>query len=207
MTAENRSSLSVSDFIQKMISYYPSLYKHPDPEISKQKVLGVLCGLGSGSEWDDTGNLALYFPDFDSYLLQKEQTKNRDLKRIINDYIQGVDNNKGHNKKSMEFNVLKARVKALDIPEETDEYILWSSIHKNYSPILMIPENIQPDWLDACIYVKKKLIEFYTVGIDAYISTLQAQPESLHRKLLLKEYQNSATLKQEQLKLCAHIKC
>ena len=200
-------SLSVSEFIQKMILYYPNLYKHKNSEVSKQKVLGILCGYGSSAEWDEKGNLALYFPRHEEYTLCALKSKYRDLQRAVEDYIQGVESTKESKRKLLEFDVLKARVRALNMPEETDEYIMWSKLDREYSPIMNIPDNIQPDWLEACRYVKEKLIEFYTEGIDKYISELKLKQESVYRKVLLKEYSSLAEEKQTQLKLCYNIKC
>ena len=193
---------SVEPFIQKMILYYPTLYKHKDPEISKQKVLNILCGLGSGAEWSEDGNLALYFPDYKEYTIYNLESKYRALERRVEDYIYAVENTKDVKEKALQLTFLKVFVKSLNAPEETDEYIGWEYLDEKYSLILNIPDTIQPDWLDACRYVKAKLIEYYTTGIDEYIKDLESKPESVYQKTYLQEYKDKLVLKKRELKKC-----
>lgn len=154
---------TVDEFVIQNIQRYPSLFPH------RMAVLHhALCVIGNGYEWDEHGKVVPeYYEDLVPLWNYEEELK--DLREIYGEdlwaemgepQVKKLDEYQDRVNRAQELAV-KSNANSTD--NNTGFYYdgLTEKIYpqSNYALLMNIPDNVSPEWMEACEEMKVEAIE------------------------------------------------
>ena len=155
---------AVDEFVIHNIQRYPALFPHRTAVLHH-----FLCVLGNGAEWDENGNVVSTSEKAPIWNYEEA------VKKIIPEYMRETLGEEIYEKikKSRIENLDKYQIivnrahelahvrKKINDPDFYDEkYVTESMYPQTENALLMnIPENVSPEWLEACEEMKVEAIE------------------------------------------------
>lgn len=154
----------VDEFVIQSIQRYPSLFPH------RMSVLHhALCVIGNGYEWDENGNIVSgYYEELAPLWNYEEELK--DLRELYGEEL-WAEMGESQIKKLDEYQDRINRAQELAVKSNnnspdnnTPDFYYDVSTEKiypqsNYALLMNIPNNVSPEWMEACEEMKILAIE------------------------------------------------
>lgn len=161
---------TVDEFVMRSIQSFPEIYRHRTAVLHH-----ALCIIGNGMHWDENGNVVSEYPekpwDYEEKLKELRKGLEEDRKRptmvkiiekVGEDYVRNIEKDRIDNLNKQRDRVKNAHELAFKrvsfgTAECDAENPFWlREIYPQYDSALLmnIPENVSPEWRDACEEMK-----------------------------------------------------